>query len=89
MSITSSNAYLGNNHVTSFILSSIEDQLVDLKFDNADYSKFQRTLLVFNGSSESELTYARALWKKLKPDSSFELKYFLQNDKGIWEEKKD
>jgi DNA polymerase-3 subunit chi len=64
--------------------------LVNLKLEDSDfYSKFQRTLLVFNGSTDSELTYARALWKKLKSDASFELKYFQQNDKGIWEEKKD
>lgn len=64
--------------------------LVDLKFDGeTHYKDFQRTLLVFSGSSEAELNYARGLWKKLKDDSSYELKYYQQNEKGGWEEKKN
>ncbi len=62
--------------------------LVDIKFDGSEYYKdFQRTLLIFNGSSDSELNYARAQWKKLKSENSSELKYYLQNEKGNWEEK--
>lgn len=64
--------------------------LVDIKFKNSDYySKFQRSLIVFNGASEAELNYARAVWKKLKDDSSYELKYYQQNEKGNWELKND
>ncbi len=82
-------------HNPIFVTSTEENPinanfLVNLKFDDSDfYSKFQRTLLVFSGSSDSELNHARGLWKKLKGDSSFELKYYQQNDKGAWEEKKD
>ncbi len=57
--------------------------------DEGFYKSFQRTLVVFSGSSEAELNDARGLWKKLKSDSAYELKYFLQNEKGLWEEKKN
>jgi len=62
--------------------------LVDISaVDSGYYNDFERSLFVFSGSSEMELSNARNLWKKLKGDSSFELKYYQQNDKGIWEEK--
>jgi len=64
--------------------------LVNLKFKDSDYYKnFQRTLLIFNGSAEPEINFARAQWKKLKADATCELKYFQQNEKGVWEQKKD
>jgi DNA polymerase-3 subunit chi len=64
--------------------------LVDLNLDNSDFYKdFQRTMLIFSGSNESELRQARSLWKKFKTDPAAELKYFQQNEKGNWEEKKD
>jgi DNA polymerase III subunit chi len=82
-----------HNHV---FVTAVEENpinanfLVKLKFDDSEYYKdFQRTLLIFNGSADSEINYARGLWKKLKSDSSYELKYFLQNDKGMWEQKQD
>jgi DNA polymerase-3 subunit chi len=64
--------------------------LVDISFsENQYYTKFPRSLVVFNGASEAELGYARSMWKKLKADSQNELKYYLQNDKGNWEQKND
>ncbi len=55
--------------------------------NNNFHKKFERTLLVFSGSSETELANARSLWKELKTEPANELKYFLQNEKGAWEEK--
>ncbi len=63
--------------------------LVDLQMINSQYhGNFQRSLVIFSDSS-ADLDRARSFWKELKADPSNELKYYQQNDKGGWEEKKD
>ena len=50
-------------------------------------NNFERCLILFNGKSENELSVARSLWKKFSENQNYTLKYFLQNEKGVWQEK--
>jgi DNA polymerase-3 subunit chi len=48
------------------------------------FNKFEKNIIIFSNYDDNELNSARNLWKKLKSEGNFELKYFLQDDKGNW-----
>ena len=47
---------------------------------------YERCFDLFNGNAEVSLAAARKRWKSLK-EAGHDLQYWLQNDKGKWEEK--
>lgn len=51
------------------------------------FEEFDRTLYIFNGNDDVELDFARNKWKALKANDNNSLKYYFQNDKGVWQEK--
>ena len=52
--------------------------------DAAGAGPYERVILVFDGDDETELTGARAQWKKLK-EQGRPTTYWRQNDDGRWE----
>ena len=49
-----------------------------------DVSALQRCLLVFEGSNDEHLVWARGQWKRMKADGC-DLAYWKQNELGRWE----
>ena len=52
--------------------------------DFPDVSALQRCLVVFEGSDEDHLGWARQQWKRLKGEGA-DLAYWKQNTQGRWE----
>ena len=52
--------------------------------DLPDLSRFERSLIIFEGEDETHLTWARAQWKRLKEDT-IPLSYWKQSPQGRWE----
>lgn len=51
------------------------------------YNKFEKNIIIFSNNDEKELAEARNMWKKLKSDANFDLKYYMQDETGNWAEK--
>jgi DNA polymerase-3 subunit chi len=47
---------------------------------------FSRIFNIFDGNSEEALNQSRRLWKTYK-DGGFEVNYWQQNERGVWEHK--
>ncbi len=48
--------------------------------------EFERTVYIFDGNNENELSKARQIWKTFA-SADIERHYWQQNDQGKWEEK--
>lgn len=54
------------------------------KPDKDFYKNFEKNIIIFSSANNDELESARKLWKDLKANDNFELKYYQQDEKGSW-----
>jgi len=52
----------------------------------SDFKGFEKCLYMFDGNDDSQVQTARSRWKEYR-DSGFELAYWQQTEKGVWENK--
>ena len=55
--------------------------------DVSDIRRFKRVFMVFDGTSESEVTAARIKWKKWAQMDEVMCRYFAQDEAGKWSQK--
>lgn len=72
--ISASNDNINNSNVLVIVGNAV--------FENVE--KFEKSLYMFDGDSEEQLSTARKRWKELK-SQGHELIYWQQNKKGGWE----
>lgn len=48
------------------------------------YKEFEKNIIIFSSANNDDLENARSLWKELKANDNFELKYYQQDEKGGW-----
>lgn len=85
----------GHEHAKIWLTSDVAANQIGARFlaltaglEPPEIEKFERVFNLFNGTSETAVAAARDSWRRWSSKDDIDCKYFVQDDKNRWSEKK-